>query len=80
MIKKQIIITIYEDVDSLEFPQTAAEIALVDAINTAALQLGYSETEYLPPETITVKEMLCAETENEVVLTSITNTINIVRD
>jgi hypothetical protein len=71
MIKKQIIITIYEDVDSLELPQTAAEIAVVDAINTAALQLGYSETEFLPPEIITAKQLLSSETETEVILTGI---------
>ena len=71
MIKKIITVTIYEDVAELDLPPTAAESSIISAINTACLGLGYSETEYLPPEIVTHKDLLSAESETEVILTDV---------
>lgn len=68
MIKKSIIITIYEDVEDLELPPTSAESIICEAINTACLNLGYSETEFLPPEIISRKELLSSSNDSEVII------------
>jgi hypothetical protein len=77
MIKKIITVTILEDVVDLDLPPTAAETDIISAINTACLNLGYSETEYLPPEINTDKQLISTESETEVILTSINIVTNV---
>ena len=77
MIKKIITVTIYEDVAELDLPPTAAENSIISAINSACLQLGYSETEYLPPEVVVYKDLLSSESETEVVLSDTSTSLPI---
>jgi len=77
MIKKIITVTIYEDVAELDLPPTTAENSIISAINSACLQLGYSETEYLPPQIVTHKDLLSSESETEVILTDV-NIYNVI--
>lgn len=77
MIKKIITITIYEDVAELDLPPTAAESSIITAINAACLGLGYSDTEYLPPEIITRKDLLSGDSETEVILSDV-SIVNII--